>query len=64
MRFMLRGDGAGGFEFEDDGVVDEQISVVFANDLACVVDGDAGLLFDFEAEGAQFDGEGIFVDFL
>jgi hypothetical protein len=48
----------------DDGVVDEQIGKVFSNDLTGIVDGYASLLFDFEAEGAEFDGEGIFVDFF
>ena len=62
--FMFGGDGAGGFEFDDDRIVDEQIGEVFSDDLACIVDGNAGLLFDFEAEAAEFYRESIFVDFF
>ena len=61
---MFGGEVAGGFEFENYGVVDELIGKVFSDNLASVVNGDAGLLFDFEAEVALFDGEGVFVDFL
>ena len=61
---MFGGEVAGGFEFENYGVVDELIGKVFSDNLASVVNGDAGLLLYFEAEVTLFDGEGVFVDFF
>jgi hypothetical protein len=52
------------FQFDDNGVLDEEVGDVFAADDVLVANGHALLLRDVEAEQAQFSGEGVFADFL
>ncbi len=59
---MVVGEVVGAFELHDDGVVDHQVSVILADELAFVDDVVGDFAGDGEAADAEFEGKGSGVD--
>ncbi len=54
--------GGNGFEFENEGIFDEDVGIIVADEDAVVVDRDRELGLDLEAGFAEFVSEGVLVD--
>ena len=64
MRAMRAVERSDGFQFDKDGIFDQEIDEIFADQVAFVGDCDAVLLFGGEAGQAQLYCQGVFIDLL
>jgi hypothetical protein len=62
LRAMRAVERAYGFQFDEDGVFDQEIDEIFADQDAFVCDRASTLLRDSKASGAQLYCQGVFVD--